>query len=255
MTISLVDQLGIGPHELISIVGAGGKTTLLHTLGRELATSGHRVVLTSTTKMASDQITNPAVHGADPTLVDTSFVAGTPLFVVGGHHGGKADGLAPGDVDRLFAETTADYVITEADGARTKSIKAPADHEPVIPAATTIVIVVMGADALGQPISEVAHRPERIAELTGTDLDTLLTADLAATVLLHPEGGLKNIPTNARTVMVITKVPGHGDATIVTLARLLSIHPSVDTTVTLPTTSTVPLSRGTAEGRSPDAGG
>ena len=233
MTISLVNQLGIGPHELISIVGAGGKTTLLHTLGRELATSGHRVVLTTTTKMASDQVTNPAVHGADPMLVDTSFVAGTPLFVIGGHHGGKADGLAPGDVDRLFAETTADYVITEADGARTKSIKAPADHEPVIPKLTSTVIVVIGADALGRSLREVSHRLDRIHALTGLGSDDVVTIGNAATILLHPQGGLKSIPETAHVVIAITKVTSEREAAASELASLLLEHPRVGRAISL----------------------
>ena len=35
MTAPLREQLGISEHELISIVGAGGKSTVLFALGRE----------------------------------------------------------------------------------------------------------------------------------------------------------------------------------------------------------------------------
>ena len=48
---SLVKSLGLdrkGENHLISLVGGGGKTTLLHALGKQL--SG-RTILTSTTKM------------------------------------------------------------------------------------------------------------------------------------------------------------------------------------------------------------
>ena len=233
MSTSLSERLGLGPRELVSIVGAGGKTTILLTLGRELAQAGHRTILTTTTNLAADQVKSPAVHGSDPAMVDASFLDDAPLFVVAGNKGRKADGLTPQAVDRLFSDTSADYVIAEADGARAMSIKAPADHEPVIPSLSTTVIVVMGADALGRPITEVAHRPERIAELTGAEPDGMVTFDLATAVLLHPDGGLKGIPEHARIVIAITNVSDDGDGTIEALTRSLANHPSVDITLAL----------------------
>ena len=41
---------GLGEHELICLVGGGGKTTLLFAIGRAL---GGRIVLTTTTKMSA----------------------------------------------------------------------------------------------------------------------------------------------------------------------------------------------------------
>lgn len=233
MTALLSDRLGLGPHELISIVGAGGKTTILHALGRELAAAGHRVVLTTTTRMASDQITDPAVEGADPEVIEASLLDGTALFVVAGHEGGKADSLAPHDVDRLFSETSADYVIVEADGARTMSIKAPADHEPVIPSASTMVIVVMGADALGQPIFEVAHRPERIVSITGLASDAVLTPAAAGSVICSPDGGLKAVPPRARFIVVVSKASLARSEVVEAFVELVSVHDRIDRVVTI----------------------
>ncbi len=233
MTVLLSDHLGLGPHELISIVGAGGKTTILHTLGRELAVSGRRVVLTTTTKMASGQITDPVVEGPDPAAIDAALLGGTALFVVAGHEGGKADGLTPHDVDRLFSETSADYVIVEADGARTMSIKAPADHEPVIPSASTMVIVVMGADALGRPISEVAHRPERVVSITGLALDAVLTPEAAGSVICSPDGGLKAVPQRARLVIVVSKASLARSDDVEAFVDLVSVHDRIDRVVTI----------------------
>ena len=48
--------LGLGRSELVAFVGAGGKSSLLLGLGAELSVSGSRVVLTTTTKMGTDQI-------------------------------------------------------------------------------------------------------------------------------------------------------------------------------------------------------
>jgi molybdenum cofactor cytidylyltransferase len=234
VTAPLAELLGIGDLELISIVGAGGKTTLLHALGRELASDGYRVVLTTTTRMAANQVTEPVCWSTIPDDVAAAHVPGTPLFVMSGLNPDKAVGPDPDSVDRLFERSAADYLIVEADGARTMSIKAPADHEPMIPSRSTVVIVVVGADALGKPLLEVAHRPEQIGHLTGADGETIVTPDLAAAVLLHPEGGLKNIPQNARIVMTITKVSTDNEQAAAELAARLAIHPSVDRVVTLP---------------------
>lgn len=234
MTASLVDRLGIRHPELISIVGAGGKTTLLHALGRELAGDGYRVVLTTTTRMAADQVTEPVCWTTIPDDVAAAHVSGTPLFVMSGLTPDKAVGPDPDSVDRLFERSAADHVIVEADGARTMSIKAPADHEPMIPSRSTVVIVVVGADALGKPLREVAHRPEQVVHLTGAGDDSIVTPDLAAAVLLHPEGGLKNIQPDARIVMAITKVSDHTDEAAEKLASLLTNHRRVDRVVTLP---------------------
>ncbi len=80
---------------------------------------------------------------------------GLPLFVAVDRGQGKLGGPPPEAIDRLFAETSAAYVIVEADGAHRMAIKAPADHEPVIPSASTTVVVVASMAAIGGPISAV----------------------------------------------------------------------------------------------------
>jgi hypothetical protein len=62
--------------------------------------------------------------------------------------------------------------------------------------------------ALGQPLDErVAHRPERIATLTGTQPGRPITPQVIIDVLCHPSGGLKGIPSGARKVAVLTDRP------------------------------------------------
>jgi molybdenum cofactor cytidylyltransferase len=65
----------------------------------------------------------------------------------------------------------------------------------------------MAIDALGQPLDErIAHRPELVARLTGASLGDLITPEVAAQVIAHPEGGLKNAPPSARVTPLINKV-------------------------------------------------
>lgn len=233
MTESLSERLGLGSHELVSIVGAGGKTNILHTLGGELAARGRKVILTTTTKMAPSQVTDATTWSNDPGLVDELLVSGVPLFVCTELTGDKVIGLDPESVDILFAMDSVDYVVVEADGARSRLIKAPDDHEPVIPQASTTVIVVVGAGALGRRLGEVAHRLERIAALTGLTEDDVLTPNHVATILLHPGGGLKSIPPGASVVMAIANTTAANEPAVSRLAEILEDHPRVDRCVKL----------------------
>ena len=236
MTPALHEQIGLGGRELVAIVGAGGKSTILFTLGRELAAAGGRIVLTTTTMMADDQVDEPICWSADTRDVDAALEPGEPLFVVTGRAPGKVTGPSIEAVDRLFEASAADHVIVEADGARSMSIKAPADHEPAIPNAATTVLVVMAADAIGRPMGEVAHRPERVAAISGLAAHDPMTADAAARVLLHPGGGMKSIPEGARVVMVVTRVTPANEEAADRVAVLLRDDPSVDRVVLIAST-------------------
>jgi molybdenum cofactor cytidylyltransferase len=88
-----------------------------------------------------------------------------------------------------------------------RPFKAPATHEPVIPAETTLVVPVVGSDVFGQTLdAEHVHRPELVSALSGAPLGTLITPEMVAGVLAHPDGGRKGVPAGARVVVLINKV-------------------------------------------------
>lgn len=230
---TLPRQLGLGARELVSIVGAGGKSTLLFALGRDLAASGASVILTTTTRVGDDQPAEPICWSADPATVEAALHRRLPLFVAVGRAAAKITGPSAEEVDRLFGRTSADHVIVEADGAAGRLIKAPAEHEPVIPAASTTVVVVASIAAIGHPISAVAHRPERVAALLGTEPGDRLTIEGLAAVLLHPNGGLKRVPAGARVVMAITGVTPATEEAAQALTGVLASCASVERAITL----------------------
>jgi molybdenum cofactor cytidylyltransferase len=126
-------------------------------------------------------------------------------------------GADPHLVDEIAAKTLA-TVVVEADGSRGKPFKAPDTHEPVIPLSASLVVVVVGADAIGQPIGAICHRPERVTALTGAELHDLVSVDHIVAVASHPVGGRKNVPEGARLALAITKV-GPGQAAAVEMIR------------------------------------
>ena len=50
----LIGALGLEHSRLISLCGAGGKTTPMFSLAREFVAAGERVLITTTTKIARD---------------------------------------------------------------------------------------------------------------------------------------------------------------------------------------------------------
>ncbi len=208
--------LGIGGAELVAFVGGGGKTSLIFALAAALP---GRVVITTTTRIFAAQMRlAPAVIYADDLAPLGPLLARHGRCLVVGHvDGDKARGVDPDLPARLLARPDVDFVLVEADGARLRPVKAPADHEPVIPPETTLVVPVAGLDALEKPLDEVAHRPERARALlaetpTGASLaaDGALTPAGLARLLAHAQGGLKGVPAGARAVVWLNKVEGAG---------------------------------------------
>jgi len=197
----VAQRLALGPHEHVSIVGGGGKTTILHALAHQLSGS---VVVTCTTKMGHDQERGLPVllspTDAQLSAADTIW----PAMVWGRIDGHKAVGVTPEDCDRWFE--LVDHIVVEADGSRRRPFKAPAEYEPVVPQTTTIMVSVIGADALGRVIADQCHRPLRVAALAQCSAYERLTPEAAATVLLHPRGARKELPSGARLAIAVTKV-------------------------------------------------
>ena len=208
LAVSLAARLGLGEREMVSLVGGGGKSTLLFTLGAELAAAGKRVLLTTTTKMGREQADWAAAicWSAETRCAVAALNRVSPVMLVTDGDGHKVTGPTPEIVDQLYASYAADYVIVEADGSRGMPLKAPAAHEPVIPAATTVVVIMMGIDAVGRPLAEVTHRVEEACRLTDLAVDHVMTPTDCVNVLLHEEGALRRCPASARVIVAITKV-------------------------------------------------
>ncbi len=105
-----------------------------------------------------------------------------------------------------FAKAIPSHLLIEADGSRQRPLKAWAEHEPPIPDFVDTVVHIAGLSGLGKPLNEEnIHRPEIFAKLSGIKIGEFVTQDGIIKVVTHPEGGLKNIPTHARKVIVLNQ--------------------------------------------------
>jgi probable selenium-dependent hydroxylase accessory protein YqeC len=252
-SLQLADALSLGAHEVIALTGGGGKTALLFALAKELQQKGSKVITTTTTKIFEPTreqapfIIIEADQGKVMALVKEGLLRnGNVTFAAQRFPEGKIGGVDPQLIERLAQELPVDHIIVEADGAKKLPLKAPGDQEPVVPSATTLLIPMVGIDAVGKPLNrEQAFRPERIAELTGAQLGDPITPHLIATLMVHPQGLIKGVPPGARIIPFINKVETteglHGAREIaqkilekgneierVVLSRLFFHHPIVE---------------------------
>lgn len=164
-----------------AVIGGGGKTTLLRTLGEELAAAGNRVLLCTSTKILPFPGLENRIDPTEESLAEALkarrlVCAGTPVPGTG-KLGAPAIPMA-----RLAA--LADYVLVEADGAAGRPLKAHAPHEPVIPPEANQTILAAGASGFGRPIREAAHRSALYARLAGVPEDAAAAPETEAAVLL-----------------------------------------------------------------------
>ena len=136
----------------IAVMGAGGKTTAVRSLAHRL--SGFSVLWTTTTHIYPAApgdcrllLRAPAPDTLTAALREPGIVcAGTPA-------GEKLTALSP--AAWVAACKAADYIVCEADGAHRLPLKLHRTDEPVLPAETTHVLIVLGLSALGRPVGEV----------------------------------------------------------------------------------------------------
>src|SRR5581483_10714441 len=216
--ILLSKALRATDHPCVAFVGAGGKTTAMFQLARELngradplesRRTEKPVVVTATSHLGVWQI----------PLADHHFIVRTPddlahteiqdiTLFTGPIVGDRAGPITKDVLSFLRAETQkrAIPLLIEADGSRQKPLKAPAEHEPAIPDFVETVVVVAGLSALGQPLDEEhVHRPELFARLSGLQVNDVITSHALARVLAHRHGGLKNIPPASRRTLILNQ--------------------------------------------------
>ncbi|MBI2989019.1 MAG: putative selenium-dependent hydroxylase accessory protein YqeC [Deltaproteobacteria bacterium] len=210
--MTLKEALGLKKGEMLSLIGAGGKTTTLFCLAHELWEEGGKVLVTTTTKIFKP--TKPHVHklylvqDLDAFLIKLAKIK-EPLIIGAGSGLDDAEklvGLPTEWFDVLQKKAGMDSILIEADGAAMKPFKVPADHEPVVPEECDLTVWVMGIKILGQPLAtDWVHRAERAAELLRLKLGAPMTEELILRLVEHPQGCLKGIPPASRRAVLINQ--------------------------------------------------
>ncbi len=202
---------------VISIIGAGGKTSTMRLLAKELSLRGKRIITTTTTHLGLDQGlafgTLILEEDYDKALkgIQQGFQSANVICLASREvPGNKIEGIPDYWIKGLLEYGGVDAIIVEADGAKGKSFKAPEKFEPVIPRDNDIVILVVGIDALNQPVySKYIHRPEKVLRLLGNRDDGIglkLSMDMMAKVIFHRDGLLGKVDRKEPVYLLFNKV-------------------------------------------------
>ena len=196
---------------LVAVVGAGGKKTTLW----RLAERHDRAVVTAATRIpmfeervAELLVTDDPVGAVESVLArEADGESPWPLGLVPGRADDvRYEGYDTGTVSALADAVGEDLdaILLKADGARSRLLKAPDEHEPQIPDRADTVVPVASARVVGEPLDEErVHRPGLVGEIADLGLGEEIAPLHVARVLASERGGLKRVPEGATAVPVV----------------------------------------------------
>ncbi|MBI4496129.1 MAG: putative selenium-dependent hydroxylase accessory protein YqeC [Deltaproteobacteria bacterium] len=209
--MTLEEAFALRPREVISLVGGGGKTSLLFALGEELSSRGRGTLLTTTTKIWEPSPSPSFALLLADRLPEAkagirAHLGRRPYLLAACRRlpDGKLEGIPPEWITEFLSLPDLSAIIVEADGSKGRSLKAPRPGEPVLPPRTTLLVPVIGIDALGRPLDErYVFRAEIASRLLGLPLGSQVTERAAARLLSFL---LQGRPPEARIVPFINKI-------------------------------------------------
>ena len=205
----------------MAFVGAGGKSSAILRVARELREAGVKVLAAPTTKMLVEEaegvgplVTSESGDDLPEKIAEKLGELGAASAGGATSSGERIVGIEPSLVPALAPKDG--VTLVEADGSRRLPLKGTAEHEPALPDGVTLVVAVGGVRALGKPVDEEhVHRPEVFSALTGVGRGHTITTAAFARALL---AGLRDVPEGARRAVLLADVrPGRSmaDASVI----------------------------------------
>lgn len=144
--------------KVISIIGSGGKTTVMLEIANNLKQNGKKVAITTTTKIFREmnhECIDFVCDKIEEKYLKELFLSNN-VIVFGENYNEKL--TKPSNEFFKYVLNYCDYLIIEADGSRQKPIKITKENEPIIIDKTDEVIAVFGLSAIGKNAKNVCHR-------------------------------------------------------------------------------------------------
>lgn len=204
----LKDVLDIKIGDVVTIVGAGGKTTLMFTLGEELR-KDNRVLITTTTR-----IYMPETNQFDFIKINSKKfnqkVKKNGIYIYGEYvdDENKIKGLNLETLEKQLHKF--DYVLVEGDGSKKKPLKGWRDDEPVVSINTTKTIGILSIEVIGKEINEKnIHRVDRFLDITNSNIGEVIDLEIITSLVFHEKGLFKD--AKGEKILFINKVESHKD--------------------------------------------
>lgn len=225
-TETLLEALGFADWKMlprvISIVGAGGKTSTMYDLAEELAKKGARVLITTSTHIAKPDHYELAVvskfsdldawmRGMDSAAVEHNMADGGNRAGESRNAGGfilaagkQAEGpnsawklAMPEDLGEEAVMkkllTQFDVILIEADGSKRLPLKVPSETEPVLVPQTGLVIACAGLTAGGKQFGDTCFRFASHGGWLHRNAEDVIAAEDMALILMDERGSHKGV--------------------------------------------------------------
>lgn len=200
-------NLDMDRHKVITLVGGGGKTSLMYALAHQARAQERTVIVTTSTHI----MPHPGIFltdDPDPAAL-AACVREHGIVTLGTM--ARTDKLTGvGEIEAC--RQAAQVVLIEGDGAKLRPLKAPAAHEPVIPPGTDAVVAVAGVDSVGRPIREICHRVDQVCALLGKSPEAPVEEEDVAHILSSPRGSRKGVGPHVAYRCVLNKADVNPDA-------------------------------------------
>ena len=208
MTAPALIELLEAREGIVCVTGAGGKKSILYQLVRE---HPGRVALTATVPMTglpADLALEQIV--ADDAMLRERIAALDEMhsvtYACPSNKPGRHGGVSAATIRLIHEAFGFAATFVKCDGARMRWIKAPVKNEPATVPDADVIIPVVSARAIGEPLSErVAHRLEQVEAVTGITRGKPLTPEAVGRLLASEEGALRG-SAGARVAPVINMV-------------------------------------------------
>jgi probable selenium-dependent hydroxylase accessory protein YqeC len=226
------EQFSFQTPATISFVGGGGKTGLILTLLNEISRL-MPVIYTTTTRIHPPDLSAGllSLSGDNPGLLKLMLetvardffpqfrkLVVTGLSLTGGRN--LKGGVPPGFARTLNPELFP-MILNEADGAASMSLKMPRDGEPVLMEGSNYLVPVIGLDCLLKPLGpETLFRWNMARTRFSLKEGEIISPELAAHLLMHPEGVCKHWRQGIRIIPFINK---SDDPNLDSLAKDLAV--------------------------------
>lgn len=199
--MSLIKAFNIKNKDIITIVGAGGKTSLMFSAS-SLLRKDYKVLVTTTTHI---YVPDEKLYDKMIMLRDTKddnyenimkenkngvYVIGSSIVRKSGTKKSKIKGLNTQMLDKIVPYF--DIVIIEGDGSKEKPLKGWRDDEPVIYDKTTKTIGVVDISSIGLDINEDnIHRLDKFLNIINDDKGKKVNVNHIKNLVLNKNGLFK----------------------------------------------------------------
>ena len=218
----LHEILQLNKYRNVSLVGAGGKTTLINQLTESLRQK-KKILVSSTTTFIKPEITMYDFMDYDYNSdYDLGSIDRPGIYIIG--KGKNLEdlvfGLTNEDIESISGEF--DHAIIECDFSNGRPLKGFREFEPRIPATTDITVGVLDIQSLGLLVNAAnIHHLDKFLELTESSIGSLVTIQHLAKIVDDDEALFKNAV--GKRVLYINKVEKEVDQ-----ALALSLFETID---------------------------